>query len=102
MYVLYLLHAHVHAKSPHLCLPLCDPMNYSPPGFSVHGILQARIPDVSCHALLQGIFLTQGLNAHLLSLQLWQAGSLPLAHMESPSLLHTTKLFLLENTYSAF
>ena len=27
------------------CLTLCDPMNYSPPGFSVHGILQARILD---------------------------------------------------------
>ena len=27
------------------CLTLCDPMDYSPPGFSVHGILQARIPE---------------------------------------------------------
>ena len=26
-----------------LCLTLCDPMNCSPPGFSVHGIIQARI-----------------------------------------------------------
>ena len=26
-----------------LCLTLCDPVNYSPPGSSVHGILQARI-----------------------------------------------------------
>ena len=26
-----------------LCLTLCDPMNGSSPGFSVHGILQARI-----------------------------------------------------------
>ena len=26
-----------------LCLTLCDPMDYSPPGSSVHGILQARI-----------------------------------------------------------
>ena len=26
-----------------LCLTLCDPMNYRPPGSSVHGILQARI-----------------------------------------------------------
>ena len=26
-----------------LCLILCDPMDCSPPGFSVHGILQARI-----------------------------------------------------------
>ena len=25
------------------CLTLCDLMNYSPPGASVHGILQARI-----------------------------------------------------------
>ena len=26
-----------------LCLMLCDPMECSPPGSSVHGILQARI-----------------------------------------------------------
>ena len=26
----------------HLCLTLCDPMDCSPPGFSVRGILQAR------------------------------------------------------------
>ena len=25
------------------CLILCDPMNCSPPGSSIHGILQARI-----------------------------------------------------------
>ena len=29
-------------------------------GFSVHGILQARIIEVGCHFLLQGVFLTQG------------------------------------------
>ena len=34
---------------------------------------------VGCHALLQGIFLTQGLNSHLLCLLHWQVGSLPLA-----------------------
>ena len=27
----------------HSCPTLCDPMDCSPPGFSVHGILQARI-----------------------------------------------------------
>ena len=32
-----------HAKSLQSCLTLCDPMGCSPPGFSVHGILQARI-----------------------------------------------------------
>ena len=26
-----------------LCLTLCDPTDYSPPGFSVHGISQARM-----------------------------------------------------------
>ena len=31
------------AKSLQSCLTLCDPMDYRPPGSSVHGILQARI-----------------------------------------------------------
>ena len=33
---------------------------------------------MGCHALLQGIFPTQGSNSHLLGLLHWQAGSLPL------------------------
>ena len=33
---------------------------------SVHGILQARILEWVCYALLQGIFLIQGLNTHLI------------------------------------
>jgi len=40
------------------CLTLLDPMDYNPPGFSVHGIFQARIVEWVCHALLQVIFLT--------------------------------------------
>ena len=32
-----------YAKSLQSCLTLCDPIDGSPPGFSVHGILQARI-----------------------------------------------------------
>ena len=36
-------HACMHAKSLQSCLTLCDPMDSSPPGSSVHGILQARI-----------------------------------------------------------
>ena len=35
----------MHAKSLQSCLTLCDPMDYSRPGSSVHGILQARILD---------------------------------------------------------
>ena len=42
------------------CPTLCDPTDCSPPGSSDHGIFQARITRVSCHSLLQGIFLTQG------------------------------------------
>ena len=33
----------VHVKSLHSCLTLWDPMDCSPPGSSVHGILQARM-----------------------------------------------------------
>ena len=32
----------MHAKSLELCSTLCDPMACSPPGSSLHGILQAR------------------------------------------------------------
>ena len=53
-------------------------MDCSPPGSSVHGILQARITGEGCHALLQGIFPTQGSNLHLLCLLHWQESSLPL------------------------
>ena len=43
---------------------------------------------VSCHALFQGIFLTQGSNPHLLCLQHWQACSLPLAPPGKPKVKH--------------
>ena len=33
----------VHAKLIQSCLTLCNPMDYSLPGYSVHGILQAGI-----------------------------------------------------------
>ena len=49
-----------------LCPTLCNPMDCSPPGSPIHGILQARILDLGCHFLLQGIFPTQGSNLGLL------------------------------------
>ena len=36
---------------------------------------------MACHFLLQGIFLTQGLNPRLLSPLQWQMNSLPLYHL---------------------
>ena len=60
------------AKSLQSCLTLCDPMDCSPPGSFVHGVLQARM-GVGGHALLQEIFLTQGRNLCLFCLLYWQA-----------------------------
>ena len=48
---------------------LCDPMDYSPPGSSVHGIFQARILEWGCRFLLQGIFTTKESNPGLLHCQ---------------------------------
>ena len=49
-----------------LCPTLCDPMDCSPPGSTVHGISQARILEWVAIFLLQGIFLTRGSNPGLL------------------------------------
>ena len=43
-------------------LTLCDPMDCSLPGSSVHGDSPVKNTGVGCHALLQGIFPTQGSN----------------------------------------
>ena len=45
-----------------LCVQLCDPMDGSPTGSSVLGDSPGKNAGVGCHALLQGIFPTQGLN----------------------------------------
>ena len=55
---------------------LCDPIDCSLPGSCVHGV------GVGCHFFLQGIFLTQGLNACLL--HHWQMDPLLLSHLGSP------------------
>ena len=47
------------------CPSLCDPMDCSPPGSFVHGDSPDKDPGVGCHALLQGIFPTQGSNPGL-------------------------------------
>ena len=60
-----------------LCPTLWDLMDCSPPGSSVHGILQAST-GMGCHVLLQGILSTQGSNPHLFCLLNWQMSSLPL------------------------
>ena len=64
------------AKSLQSCLTLCDPMGCSPPGSTVHGILQARI--------LEWVAISSSRGSRLL---LWQAGSLPLAPPGNPMII---------------
>ena len=68
-----------------LCLTLCDPMNCSLPGSSVHRDSPGKNTGVGCHALLQGIFPTQGSNPGLLHCRqiLYH-----LSHQGSPFLKH--------------
>ena len=48
-----------------LCPTLCNPVDCSPPGSSVHGDSPGKNTGVGCHALLQEIFLTKGWNPGL-------------------------------------
>ena len=48
------------------CVLLCDPMDCSLLGSSVHGDSPGKNTGVGCHTLLQGIFPTQGSNPGLL------------------------------------
>ena len=70
-----------------LCVHVCSVASVIPDPVRPFGLQPARLLcpwdspgksiGVGCHALLQGIFLTQELNLHLLCLPHWQAGSLP-------------------------
>ena len=42
------------------CLTLCDPMDWSLPGSSIHGNSLGKNTGAGCHALCQGILPTQG------------------------------------------
>ena len=55
-------------------------MDCSPSGSSVHGDSPGKNTGVGCHFLLQGIFLTQGLNPGLLHCRQMLY---PLSHQES-------------------
>ena len=66
----------MHAKSLQSCLTLCDPMDGWPPaGLLCPWNSPGKNTGVDCQALLQGIFLTQGSNLHLLCLLHWQAAT---------------------------
>ena len=79
------------------CLTLCDRKDCSPPGSSVHGMLQARVLEWADISSSRGSS-RLGDWAHvscLLHLLLWQVGSLLLCHLGSP-------LFMLHRSYLFF
>ena len=69
-------------------MSLFDPVNCSLPGSSVHGDSPGKNTGIDCHALLQGIFLTQGRNPDLFHLLNWQADTLLLAPPGKPTHTH--------------
>ena len=76
--------AHTRAQLLQSYLTLCNPMDCSPLGSSVHGNFPGKNTGVGWHALLQGIFLTQGSNPRLLCLLHWQVGFYRSATREDP------------------
>ena len=66
-----------------LCPILCDPMDYSLPGSSVHGIFQTRILDWVAFPS-PGDLPNLGIKPYLLH---WQVDSLLLSYLENHTLL---------------
>ena len=62
------------AKSLQSCLTLCDPMDYSPPGSFVPGILQAKIMEWVAMPSSKGSFRPRD-RTYVSCLLHWQAGS---------------------------
>ena len=81
-----------------VCVRVCQVASVMSDSLRSFGLQPARPPwpwaspdkdtGVGCHALLQGIFLTQRPNLHLLQLLCWQVGSLPLAPPGKPGCLY--------------
>ena len=74
------------AKLLQSCLTLCDPVDCSPPGSSVHGILQTRILKWVAMSSSKGSSRSRDWNCVLSLLRLlhWQAGALPLVPPGKP------------------
>ena len=73
-------HRAVLGSIPQSCLTLW-PHGLPPTRLLCPRHFPSKNTGVGCHLLLQGIFLTQGLNSCLLH---WQAGTSPLSHQGSP------------------
>ena len=80
------------------CPILCDPVDYRPPGSSVHGDSPGKNTGVGCHALLQGIFSTKGSNPGPRFPTL-QGGSLPSEPPGKPKNTGVGNLSLLQESF---
>ena len=78
------------------CLTLCDPMDCTPPGTSVHGASPSKNTGMGCHTLLQGIFPTHGLNPGLPHCR-WIFYCL--SYQGSPRILEWVRLSLLQRLF---
>ena len=79
-----------------LCPTLCDHMDCSPPGSSVHGDSPGKNTGVGCHALLQGNLSNPGIQPRSPALQ---ADSLPTEPPGKPEVILITVYFKLIITY---
>ena len=80
---LFRLNFHLTSRFSHILL--FGPYGLQPTRFLCSWDSSDKNTAVGCLALLQGIFLIQGLNPHLLCLLHWQEGYLPLAPLSLSS-----------------
>ena len=92
MFIRVYLSRCMHAKLLQSCPVLWDPPDCSSPGSSVHGILQARIPEWTAMPPPGNLY-TQEFNPRLLFLLHWQVSSLPLKVKVKVKLLSHVQLF---------
>ena len=88
------LNACMPPKSLQSCPTLCNAMDHSPPGFSVHGILQTRIQEWVAIPSSRGSSQPRD-RTHISQISCWQAGSLPLAPTGKPEFLYIPYKILL-------
>ena len=73
----------VHDWSLQLCLTLCNPMDCSLHGFTVHGINPGKNTGVGCHSP-SGDLPDPRIESVFLATPALQVDSLPLSHLGSP------------------
>ena len=77
---------HVRAKPLQSCPTLCDPVDCSPPGSPVHGILQVRILERVAVPSSRGFSPAQGLNPSVVRLLRWSRLGSPRHHRRKNSI----------------